>query len=71
MFVQIVQAITDYFRGPGPFWTSDGAAVQKGETSVTKANDPWIAEEARDDEALAARCVREVDPEAAPDAAPE
>ncbi|MCB9716012.1 MAG: SUMF1/EgtB/PvdO family nonheme iron enzyme [Myxococcales bacterium] len=49
-----IEAIADMFRGPGPFWTADGAAVQGGSK---RPDDPWQAEEAEPGEPLAARCV--------------
>lgn len=52
-----VQAIAQDFRGPGPFWTADGAAKQEG--SKGGPDDPWVAEEAEPTDALAARCVRD------------
>lgn len=45
-----LQRIRGNFRGPGPFWTSDGAYVQDGEV--------WVATEASPSEPLMARCVR-------------
>ncbi|MEM7157147.1 MAG: SUMF1/EgtB/PvdO family nonheme iron enzyme [Myxococcota bacterium] len=48
-----IQAMADAFRGPGPFWSADGSAVQKG-----KGNDaPWEIEESTPKDALGARCV--------------
>ncbi|MEX1367916.1 MAG: SUMF1/EgtB/PvdO family nonheme iron enzyme [Nannocystaceae bacterium] len=52
-----VQSIAELFRGPGPFWTADGAAVQGGSR---RPNDPWVEEDATPDEPLAARCVLDV-----------
>ena len=49
-----VTSLATIFRGPGPFWTRDGVAAQ------VSSRDPWVAETARDDEALTARCVRDV-----------
>lgn len=53
-----IQASADLFKGPGPFWTQEGAAVQRGEGPRPKADDPWQAEDAQSTEPLAARCVR-------------
>jgi hypothetical protein len=55
-----VQAIADVFRGPGPFWTADGAVIQDSGTPVVLPNTPWtpLAIEDPSAEALAARCVR-------------
>lgn len=52
-----ITAIADVFRGPGPFWTADGAAIQRGSEGRPKPGDPWVAETAEPGEALAARCV--------------
>jgi hypothetical protein len=54
-----VQAVADSFRGPGPFWTEDGAAVQKPVADRPAPTDPWEAETADPSEPLAARCVHE------------
>lgn len=56
-----LQTIASVFRGPGPFWTADGAAAQEDGTSSADADDeaPWQAIPADPGEALAARCVRE------------
>jgi formylglycine-generating enzyme required for sulfatase activity len=53
-----IQAIHEAFRGPGPFWAADGAAVQKGEGKGAP-DEPWELDEAADGDALAARCVRD------------
>ncbi len=42
------------FRGPGPFWTTDGAVEQ----TQSGAEAPWEAIEVKPNEALLARCVR-------------
>jgi hypothetical protein len=52
-----VQAIADSFRGPGPFWTADGAVIQRPVGTRHVPTDPWVAEEAEPSEPLAARCV--------------
>ena len=54
-----VRTVADSFRGPGPFWASDGAIAQKGPGSTPVPSDPWEPEDAADNEALAARCVRQ------------
>lgn len=51
-----VQAVARVFKGPGPFWTADGAAIKSEPSDDGEAE--WVAEKAGDDEALAARCVR-------------
>lgn len=57
-----VQAIHTDFRGPGPFWATDGAVVQKG-GGKGGPDEPWIADEAATDgDALAARCIRSATP---------
>ena len=53
-----VQAIAAVFRGPGPFWTADAAALQDDGTSRPAPDAPWVALAVADDDALAARCVR-------------
>lgn len=53
-----IQSAADDYRGPGPFWTVEGAAVQRGLGARPLPADPWIAETATDDEPLAARCIR-------------
>lgn len=52
-----VRASREVFRGPGPFWTTEGAVVQ---SEAYNAESPWADEPAGDDEALAARCVRDL-----------
>ena len=52
-----VLGIVDSYRGPGPFWTADGAIVQKGEGERPVPTDPWVPEDADPSEPLAARCV--------------
>lgn len=52
-----VQSIVDSFRGPGPFWVADGAIVQKPVGDKPAPTDPWVAEDAKSSEPLAARCV--------------
>lgn len=53
-----VERIADSYRGPGPFWTADGAAVQQREDGPPRPSDPWGVATAEPDEALLARCVR-------------
>ncbi|MEE9381986.1 MAG: SUMF1/EgtB/PvdO family nonheme iron enzyme [Nannocystaceae bacterium] len=48
-----VQTLAEHFRGPGPFWTSRGAATQSDRRELQ-----WAATPAADSDALAARCVR-------------
>ena len=43
------------FAGPGPFWTSDGAAQQ---VEAYVPDSPWEAVELASDRPLAARCIR-------------
>ena len=43
------------FAGPGPFWTSDGAAQQ---VEAYEPGSPWEAVEVASDRPLAARCIR-------------
>ncbi|HET6583648.1 MAG TPA: SUMF1/EgtB/PvdO family nonheme iron enzyme [Nannocystaceae bacterium] len=61
-----VQAIAEFFRGPGPFWTADGAVVQSKQGALPSPKDPWVAEEADPGEPLAARCVHAGDPATPP-----
>ncbi len=62
-----VTAIADVFRGPGPFWTRDGAVTQHvdGESSVDDEA-PWRAVSYPANTALAARCVRPANAPAEP-----
>ncbi len=53
-----VQGAADVFRGPGPFWTADGAVRQQGAGKVAAADDPWVDAALADDAPVAARCVR-------------
>ncbi len=58
-----LDVITESFRGPGPFWSTEGAVVQKaapgGNVRSPRPDDPWILdEESKPTDALAARCVR-------------
>ena len=54
-----VQANAQFFRGPGPFWTSDGAATQHdGSGKRPEPTAAWTREEAEPSEPLAARCAR-------------
>ncbi len=54
-----IEGIADVFRGPGPFWTKEGATVQRGSEARPRPGDPWVAETAAPNEALAARCVHD------------
>jgi formylglycine-generating enzyme required for sulfatase activity len=53
-----VERIADSYRGPGPFWTADGAAAKRREDGPPRPSDPWAPATAEPDEALLARCVR-------------
>lgn len=53
-----VEAAAVVFRGPGPFWTSEGAMEQGTESGTRAPDDPWRVIEAKADELFAARCVR-------------
>jgi hypothetical protein len=53
-----IERIADSYRGPGPFWTEDGAAAQQREDGPPRPSDPWGAAAADRDAALLARCVR-------------
>jgi formylglycine-generating enzyme required for sulfatase activity len=50
-----IRAVNQWFGGPGPFWTSDGAAEQ---TYVDSETSEWGVIAAEDDEALMVRCIR-------------
>lgn len=52
-----VRTLAEVFRGPGPFWTSEGAIVQAEPYNAASA---WVDDPAEDDEPLAARCVRDL-----------
>jgi len=57
-----VIAIADAFRGPGPFWTADGAVARPFFAGSDRRNElggPYEPIEARPDEPLLARCVRD------------
>jgi len=55
-----ITANADVFRGPGPFWTQEGAASQHtmDPTGVVPADAPWAEVSAKPSEGLAVRCVR-------------
>ena len=55
-----IEAMAAVFRGPGPFWADDGAAIQLGETTPPDPSDPWRALMVGPQVPLAARCVRAV-----------
>ncbi|MDC0675836.1 formylglycine-generating enzyme family protein [Nannocystis radixulma] len=55
-----VEQLAAVFRGPGPFWAEDGAAVQMAETTPPDPNEPWKMLMVGSETALAARCVRDV-----------
>jgi formylglycine-generating enzyme required for sulfatase activity len=50
-----IRAVHEYFGGPGPFWTTDGAAEQ---LSVASDTPEWELITAQDTEPLMARCIR-------------
>lgn len=52
-----VESIAGSFRGPGPFWTADGAVVQSKQGALPAPSDPWVAATVDPSEPLAARCV--------------
>lgn len=52
--VEEIDGLAEGFRGPGPFWASDGALAQTDATPDA----PWQSIEVEPGEALAARCVR-------------
>ena len=53
-----IHALGDGFQGPGPFWTVEGAAVQRGPGDTPRPVDPWVADAPAPGDALAARCIR-------------
>lgn len=53
-----VQSIAESFKGPGPFWTVDGAAAQQGAGQRPVPTDPWVLQALPDSAALTVRCVR-------------
>lgn len=55
-----IEQLAAVFRGPGPFWTEDGAVVQVSENPVPDPGDPWRTLVVGSEVALAARCVRAV-----------
>jgi formylglycine-generating enzyme required for sulfatase activity len=58
---QEIETVSRLFRGPGPFWTADGAVVQKGPPGSTRIRptDPWVEAPADPGEPLAARCIHD------------
>ncbi|MCA9709367.1 MAG: SUMF1/EgtB/PvdO family nonheme iron enzyme [Myxococcales bacterium] len=50
-----ISTIRESFRGPGPFWSADGAVEQ---TFVDQETAEWEPVEASDDAPLMARCIR-------------
>ena len=52
-----VEAIAALFRGPGPFWTADGAVEQRPAAGEPAIDTPWVAVELEPDAAVGARCV--------------
>lgn len=55
-----IEQLAGVFRGPGPFWAEDGAAVQISATTPPEPSDPWKMLVTGPEAALAARCVRDV-----------
>ena len=53
-----IQELAPVFRGPGPFWAEDTAAVQPTETRTADPDMPWRSLRVGPETALAARCVR-------------
>ena len=53
-----IQKIRDSFSGPGPFWTVEGAAAQRGTGEHPIPTDPWVAIEVAPEASLTARCIR-------------
>ncbi len=54
-----VEASAEVFRGPGPFWSSEGAVYQQPakEGLTASADAPWVKTEEDPSAPLAARCV--------------
>jgi formylglycine-generating enzyme required for sulfatase activity len=52
-----IRSVNQWFGGPGPFWTSDGAAEQ---TYVDSETSEWELITADDAEPLMARCIRNI-----------
>lgn len=52
-----IEATLLWFRGPGPYWTRDGAARQ---TFVDTETADWESMEVDDQSALVARCIRTI-----------
>ncbi|PCC69053.1 Sulfatase-modifying factor enzyme 1 [Nannocystis exedens] len=55
-----IQQLAAVFRGPGPFWAEDGAAIQIADTTPPEPDAPWRELMVGGETALAARCVRTV-----------
>lgn len=59
-----IRKIRDSFAGPGPFWTVEGAAAQRGTGQRPIPTDPWVLlDDVTPDAALAARCIRRPPPQ--------
>jgi len=61
-----LNAIAEWFRGPGPFWTLDGAAHQEdppaGNMKPPRPNDPWVlVDDAVPTDAFPVRCIRDTE----------
>ena len=55
-----LSTVREVFRGPGPFWLAEGAAVQKPAAGARPhPSDAWVEESATPDEPLAARCIHD------------
>ncbi|MBX7079314.1 MAG: formylglycine-generating enzyme family protein [Nannocystaceae bacterium] len=52
-----IESIAAMFRGPGPFWTAEGAAEQRPPSGQPTADTPWVTVELGAKGAAAARCV--------------
>jgi formylglycine-generating enzyme required for sulfatase activity len=57
-----VTGAAEIFRGPGPFWASEGAVKQQAESEglTARPDDPWVQADEPAEAPLAARCVRQV-----------
>lgn len=53
-----IEALSAVFRGPGPFWAEDGAAIQHATTTPPDPNEPWRKLLVGSEASLSARCVR-------------
>lgn len=53
-----IEALAAVFRGPGPFWAEDAAALQIDDMTPPDPGAPWRYLQVGPETALAARCVR-------------